>query len=271
MVAGSALPLCCDCCRWVKIAKPQDYAKSPGLPPCTRAGGKEGGWGAGQARVSPPRRPRQAPAPSSFPLARPESWEELSQAGGKKVDSVGGPGPTPPSHKGPGECPARPIKAGWAVVPPHLGAVLSRAGGRGTLPSISGVLTHRLLRTSPSPGMGMGRAQGRASREASPWQAADCSACSTPQVTFHQHDKAKLHQTGTARWPLPPQDGQEGAPFKCPCRGFCQPQRPLGGAGQREEAGRRSCLASFERAPWPRGVRKVDTSAISFLKSSQTS
>lgn len=53
---------------------------------------------------------------------------------------------------------------------------------------------------------------------------------------------------GRAYSPCPHKDSQEGAPFKCPCRGFSQPQELLGGAGQKEEAtqGWRQCLAYLE-------------------------
>lgn len=50
----AALPFPSACPRWVKIAKPQDYAKSPGLPPC--AGERGGGWWGGQVGLSSPQR-----------------------------------------------------------------------------------------------------------------------------------------------------------------------------------------------------------------------
>lgn len=90
-MACSALPLCGGPLCWVKIVKPQDYAKSPGLPPCAGGAGGRGvsWWEEGQVRVSPPWRPQgpEAPAPRLLHLSLSHwlgSWEDLSQAGGRR-------------------------------------------------------------------------------------------------------------------------------------------------------------------------------------------
>ena len=171
MVACSALPLCGGPLCWVKIVKPQDYAKSPGLPPCARggrgAGGKLVGGGSGQGfTTSEAPRPRgpgsQAPAPFSLPLAgilggSLPGWRQ-------KVDPVGGSGPTPPSHRGPAPSCVRTEESqpGWWGSHPQ--------------PSLNG----------PQTWGGVGWAGDRVGApEATPQQAANCSACSAPQVTFH--------------------------------------------------------------------------------------
>lgn len=63
----------------------------------------------------------------------------------------------------------------------------------------------------PRPGVGVGRAQGGGSREVSPRQVANCSACSTPQVTFQLGD-GQAAPGGDGPKALPPRDSQEGAP-----------------------------------------------------------
>lgn len=104
-------------------------------------------------------------------------------------------------------------------------------------------------------------------REASPQQAANCSACSTPQVTFHQGDGAKPCWAETALRPPPPQGRSGGAPFRCPSGGWPTPGAP--GRGWPEEAAGEAALPSqkgqerghpsalvlaFLRAPRPTGA-----------------
>ena len=200
MVARSALPLC----RRVKIEKPQDYAKSTGCHPARgRGGGRRAGGGSGQGFTT-------SEACTFLP---PACWGPGRNSPEREA---GGPGGRVRLH------PTLPQRLGdWgggvsATLPPPSCAP-GWARGRGELPRVSGVLTHR-------PRAELGRAQGGGSREASPQGAANCSACSTPQVTFHQGDWAKLCWAETALGPLPPQGHQEGAPFTCPCRGLANPR-----------------------------------------------
>lgn len=88
----AALPFPSACPRWVKIAKPQDYAKSPGPPPCARGGGRRVGRGTGRAFIT-----SEAPAPSSLWPAGPGSWEGLSRAGGRRWTQWAGPAPPHPT------------------------------------------------------------------------------------------------------------------------------------------------------------------------------
>lgn len=177
-----------------------------------RQGGvRAGGLGEVPVRVSPPLRP----VPSSL---RPAGVPGGTLPNGRQVDPVGGSGSTPPSHRGreTGGVQRSPAGGVSATLPPPSCAP-GGARGPGELPRVGGVLTHR-------PRAELGRAQGGGSREASPERAANCSACSTPQVTFHQGDWAKLCWAETALGPLPPQGHQEGAPFTCPCRGLANPR-----------------------------------------------
>lgn len=199
MAAGSALPLCCACCCWVKIVKPQDYAKSQGCHPAPGEGGRRVGGEMARSGFHH-LRPRHLP-PSCWPGRNPG------------VDSVGGASPTPLSHKRPGEGPVLPSRGcqgrpGSGPAPSQMLCSAGQGNG-GSCPELVGFSPTRLPRMGPRPGVGVDRAQGGGSREASPWQAASCSACSTPQVTFHQGDRAKLHQAETALRSLPPQ-GQSG-------------------------------------------------------------
>lgn len=239
----AALPFPSACPRWVKIAKPQDYAKSPGPPPCARGGGRRVGRGTGRAFIT-----SEAPAPSSL-------WPPGQDPGRDSpgLEAEGGlsgrvrPHPTPPSLRGP-EAPQQGVlsRPGGGLAPSQA---LHLAGlGTEQPPLIGGVLAHRLPRMGPRPGVGvgLGEAQGEGSRGESP-----CLAGPQPTAQpapLHRSHSTKVTGTSYTRWgrpygSCPHKDRQKVAPLKCPC---CQPRRCWAGLPEEEAGGGRCCL--FEGA-----------------------
>lgn len=120
----------------MKIVKPQDYAKRTGCLP--RAGGGGEGGGSGQGFTT---------SEAYTFLLGPAGILGGTLSGWRQVDLVGGSGPTPPSHGGPGACwggyPVLPSR-GRQGLPPHHGCAQLGQGPRGELPWVGGVPTHRL-------------------------------------------------------------------------------------------------------------------------------
>lgn len=182
-----------------KIAKPQDYAKGQGCHP--EPGGAEGRWGEGQVRFHHLRGP-VGPAPSSLPLGWPVGILGGTPGWRQTVASwAGRPHPTPPSCRGSrgSLLPSRGRQAdglpGWVGSHPHFLSGPQTWGGGGA----------------------QGGGTGRGHREVSPPQLANCSACSTPQVTFHRGDGPAV-PGGDGPKALPPQDSRR-APLQMSWQG----------------------------------------------------
>lgn len=195
MVASQALP------RWVKIAGPQGYAKSPGLPPVPGEG--EGRAGRGRVRSGF----HHLPGPCTF--LPPTDW---IPGGGTRLgwrpraSRWAGPAPphppTEPLGGGQG-CPARGVRAGGQQLPPP---VQVRCPGKPTWPRK--VLTAAFPERASEAGAGSEWARDGGSREVPPQRSANCSTRSAPQVTFHRGDRTRLCRVGPAPRPLlPPPQG----------------------------------------------------------------
>lgn len=112
--------------------------KEPRAATRARGGGRKGGSGEGQVGVSPPPRPLHLPPSHGLDPGRRNSPGLEAQG-----EPVGGPGPSPPSHRAPGRGSGLPSKGGQgrraAAPPPRPGAVpweanLAKEGPHRSLP-----------------------------------------------------------------------------------------------------------------------------------------